>query len=258
MCLMRKVSWSVQFWWLLLLYLTQILLCCVSAEVPDDVFAPDFLWKGSYDYKGQKQPLTLTVSSFNTTSGKVNATLADTSVEFLLSGETSINHLSLPYIYFEKVLCMHQSTTKPSHAPECQLNIVSKDRCVGLCSLLAHSWAPPRPLASSSALAAILLLCILSSALFRSLLLCYLISSHSSRPLCCRSIQTPGGTVNAAAIPDESAGPQLLEQDYWWVLGNGWICESTLEFAAAGQKLTGNCRFLSSAFTPFFLFLGRD
>ncbi|CAG12911.1 unnamed protein product, partial [Tetraodon nigroviridis] len=56
-------------------------------DVPDDVFAPDFLWKGSYDYKGQKQPLTLTVSSFNATSGKVNATLADTSVEFLLSGE---------------------------------------------------------------------------------------------------------------------------------------------------------------------------
>lgn len=95
MCLMRKVSWSVQFSWLLLLYLTRILLC---AEVPDDVFAPDFLWKGSYDYKGQKQPLTLTVCSFNATSGKVNATLADTSVEFLLSGETSINHLSLACI----------------------------------------------------------------------------------------------------------------------------------------------------------------
>lgn len=63
-------------------------------EVPADVFAPDFLWKGSYNYKGQKEPLTLTVSCFNTTSGQVNATVADSSVEFLLSGETSINHLS--------------------------------------------------------------------------------------------------------------------------------------------------------------------
>lgn len=41
---------------------------------------------------------------------------------------------------------MHQSTTKASHAPECKLNIVSKDRCVGLCSLLA-TRGPARPLA---------------------------------------------------------------------------------------------------------------
>lgn len=107
-------SFMVQFWWLLLLYLTQIFLCAV---VPDDVFAPNFLWKGSYDYKGQKQPLTLTVSSFNATSGKVNATLADTSVEFLLSGETCINTLSLACIYFEKVffLCIGQLPNHPMH-----------------------------------------------------------------------------------------------------------------------------------------------
>lgn len=90
MHLVKKVSSFVQFWRLFLRYLTQILL---FAEVPDDVFAPDFLWKGSYDYKGQKQPLTLTVSGFNSTSGQVNATVADSSVEFLLSGETSINHI---------------------------------------------------------------------------------------------------------------------------------------------------------------------
>lgn len=65
-----------------------------SAEVPDDVFAPDFVWKGSSDYKGQKQPMSLTVTSFNATTGKVNVTLTDSSVEFLLSGESSINHLS--------------------------------------------------------------------------------------------------------------------------------------------------------------------
>lgn len=90
MYLIKKVSSSAQFWSLFLRYLIQILL---FAEVPKDVFAPDFLWKGSYDYKGQKQPLTLTVSSFNSTSGQVNATVADTSVEFLLSGETTINHI---------------------------------------------------------------------------------------------------------------------------------------------------------------------
>ncbi|XP_037533201.1 CUB and sushi domain-containing protein 3 [Nematolebias whitei] len=55
-------------------------------KVPDDVFAPDFIWKGSYDYKGQKQPMSLTVTSFNATSGKVNVTLTDSSMEFLLSG----------------------------------------------------------------------------------------------------------------------------------------------------------------------------
>uniref|UniRef100_M4AIH9 CUB and Sushi multiple domains 3 n=1 Tax=Xiphophorus maculatus TaxID=8083 RepID=M4AIH9_XIPMA len=55
-------------------------------KVPDDVFAPDFVWKGSYDYKGQKQPMSLTVTSFNVTTGKVNVTLTDSSTEFLLSG----------------------------------------------------------------------------------------------------------------------------------------------------------------------------
>lgn len=79
-------------WTLMDLFLTS----CVffPPKVPDDVFAPDFVWKGSYDYKGQKQPMTLTVTSFNATTGKVNVTLTDSSMEFLLSGESSINHLS--------------------------------------------------------------------------------------------------------------------------------------------------------------------
>ncbi|KAG7253703.1 hypothetical protein CRUP_038269, partial [Coryphaenoides rupestris] len=55
-------------------------------NVPDNVFAPDFMWKGSYDYKGQKQPMSLTVTGFNATSGKVNATLTDSNTEFFLSG----------------------------------------------------------------------------------------------------------------------------------------------------------------------------
>lgn len=66
-----------------------------SPSVPDDVFAPDFVWKGSYHYKGQKQPMSLIVTSFNATTGKVNVTLTDSSMEFLLSGESFINHLSV-------------------------------------------------------------------------------------------------------------------------------------------------------------------
>lgn len=101
-------------------------------EVPDDVFAPDFVWKGSYDYKGQKQPMTLTVTSFNATTGKVNVTLTDSSMEFLLSGESSINHLSStssppPPLSSSHYLCVslsfilrvshvNQSITKLSHA----------------------------------------------------------------------------------------------------------------------------------------------
>lgn len=79
------------------MFYVYFLICLFKSSfptVPDDVFAPDFIWKGSYDYKGQKQPMSLTVTSFNATSGKVNVTLTDSSMEFLLSGESSINHLS--------------------------------------------------------------------------------------------------------------------------------------------------------------------
>lgn len=113
--------------------------------VPDDVFAPDFIWKGSYDYKGQKQPMTLTVASFNATTGKVNVTLRDSSMEFLLSGESSINHLSstsspltspqqicvsLPFIL--RMPHVNQSITKWSHAWEWKLTIGAKDGCISL------------------------------------------------------------------------------------------------------------------------------
>lgn len=54
--------------------------------VPDDVFAQNYIWKGSYNYKNKKQPMTLTVTSFNATSGRVNATLTNSNMELLLSG----------------------------------------------------------------------------------------------------------------------------------------------------------------------------
>ncbi|KAJ3598125.1 hypothetical protein NHX12_001639 [Muraenolepis orangiensis] len=41
---------------------------------------------GSYDYKDQKQPVSLKVTSFNVSTGKVNGTLTDSNMEFLLSG----------------------------------------------------------------------------------------------------------------------------------------------------------------------------
>ncbi|GCC19449.1 hypothetical protein chiPu_0000001, partial [Chiloscyllium punctatum] len=55
-------------------------------NVPDDVFAPHYIWKGSYNYKGKKQPMTLTVTSYNTSTGRVNATLTNSNMELQLSG----------------------------------------------------------------------------------------------------------------------------------------------------------------------------
>lgn len=247
-------------------------------EVPDDVFAPDFIWKGSYDYKGQKQPVTLTVTSFNATTGKVNVTLTDSSMEFLLSGESCITHpssasspappssssqylcVSLPFIL--RVPHVNQSITKWSHAWEWKLTIGSKDGCVSLrwltnCPLKSHSsppllllLLPPRLFSHlfSSFLSTSFLLSCVSPPYFSLLLFLYhsptlvlphlfshIISRITSLPLPCRSVQAPGGTVNALAVPDESAGPQLFEQDYWWDMGNGRICEYTQDFEAAGQ-----------------------
>uniref|UniRef100_A0A6Q2X490 CUB and Sushi multiple domains 3a n=1 Tax=Esox lucius TaxID=8010 RepID=A0A6Q2X490_ESOLU len=53
---------------------------------PDDVFAPNYIWKGSYNYKGRKQPMNLSITSFNVTSGRVNVTLTNSNMELLLSG----------------------------------------------------------------------------------------------------------------------------------------------------------------------------
>lgn len=60
--------------------------------VPDDVFAPAYVWKGSFEYKAARQPVTLTISHFNATSGRVNVTLTNRDAELLLSGEKLITH----------------------------------------------------------------------------------------------------------------------------------------------------------------------
>ncbi|KAG7501128.1 hypothetical protein JOB18_040546 [Solea senegalensis] len=55
-------------------------------NVPDNVFAPNYIWKGSYNYRGRKQPMTLSITSFNSTTGRVNVTLSNGNMELLLSG----------------------------------------------------------------------------------------------------------------------------------------------------------------------------
>uniref|UniRef100_A0A8D3CAD4 CUB and Sushi multiple domains 3a n=1 Tax=Scophthalmus maximus TaxID=52904 RepID=A0A8D3CAD4_SCOMX len=81
-------------------------------RVPDNVFAPDFVWKGSYDYKGQKQPMTLTVTSFNVTTGKVNVTLSDSSVEFLLSGVYKRQEARLMLLLYQMRALAHSSLSR--------------------------------------------------------------------------------------------------------------------------------------------------
>uniref|UniRef100_A0A8C9X3Z4 CUB and Sushi multiple domains 3 n=1 Tax=Sander lucioperca TaxID=283035 RepID=A0A8C9X3Z4_SANLU len=55
-------------------------------RVPDDVFAPNYIWKGSYNYRGRKQPMTLSITSFNSTTGRVNVSLSNGNMDLLLSG----------------------------------------------------------------------------------------------------------------------------------------------------------------------------
>lgn len=63
-----------------------------SVAVPDDVFALAYVWKGSLEYKAAKQPVTLTITNFNASSGRVNVTLTNRNTELLLSGKKLITH----------------------------------------------------------------------------------------------------------------------------------------------------------------------
>lgn len=56
--------------------------------VPVDVFSPNSEWSGFYEYLGKRQATTFSVSGFNTTSGRVNVTLLESSgVSIRLSGK---------------------------------------------------------------------------------------------------------------------------------------------------------------------------
>lgn len=139
--------------------------------------------------------MTLTVSSFNATTGRVNVTLADSSMEFLLSGESSINQLSsasstflllativsLPFIL--RVPNVNQSITKWSLAWEWKLTIGSKDGCISLrrltnCPFKYHSppllpWLIPQLFTSFPTAFPCFLPCLLFPDHFYSLILSY-------------------------------------------------------------------------------------
>lgn len=83
-----------------------------QVHVPDDVFACDFVWKGSYDYRGHKQPVALTVTSFNASTGKVNATLTDSSMEFLLSGVYKRQEARLMLLLHQMRALAHSSLSR--------------------------------------------------------------------------------------------------------------------------------------------------
>uniref|UniRef100_A0A3Q2ECB7 CUB and Sushi multiple domains 1 n=1 Tax=Cyprinodon variegatus TaxID=28743 RepID=A0A3Q2ECB7_CYPVA len=58
-----------------------------EASIPADVFSPNSEWTGFYEYLGKRQTTTFAVTGFNTTSGRVNVTLLETSgVSIRLSG----------------------------------------------------------------------------------------------------------------------------------------------------------------------------
>uniref|UniRef100_A0A8C8DH19 CUB and Sushi multiple domains 1 n=1 Tax=Oryzias sinensis TaxID=183150 RepID=A0A8C8DH19_9TELE len=59
----------------------------LCAKFPVDVFSPNSEWSGFYEYLGKRQATTFSVSGFNTTSGRVNVTLLESSgVSIRLSG----------------------------------------------------------------------------------------------------------------------------------------------------------------------------
>uniref|UniRef100_A0A672SF25 CUB and sushi domain-containing protein 3-like n=1 Tax=Sinocyclocheilus grahami TaxID=75366 RepID=A0A672SF25_SINGR len=78
--------------------------------VPDDVFAPMYVWKGSFEYKGVKQPMTLTITSFNATTGKVNVTLTNRHSELLLSGKKE-HDVHLCVVVLLEVSADHEGNT---------------------------------------------------------------------------------------------------------------------------------------------------
>ncbi|KAJ8013388.1 hypothetical protein DPEC_G00052750 [Dallia pectoralis] len=84
----------------------------LKIHVPDDIFAPDFIWRGSYDYKSQKQPMTMTVTSFNTTTGMVNVTLSDGNVEFLLAGVYKSHEARLLLLLYQMKALAHSTYTR--------------------------------------------------------------------------------------------------------------------------------------------------
>ncbi|KAL7840124.1 hypothetical protein AOLI_G00254470 [Acnodon oligacanthus] len=83
-----------------------------KASVPDDVFAPTYVWKGSVEHKAVKQPTTLTITSFNATTGRVNATLTNRNAELLLSGVYKSREARLTLLLYHMRALVHGTHTK--------------------------------------------------------------------------------------------------------------------------------------------------
>ncbi|XP_072548530.1 CUB and sushi domain-containing protein 3 isoform X2 [Salminus brasiliensis] len=83
-----------------------------KASVPDDVFVPAYVWKGSLEHKAVKQPTTLTITSFNITSGRVNATLTNRNTELLLSGVYKSREARLTLLLYHMRALVHGTHTK--------------------------------------------------------------------------------------------------------------------------------------------------
>uniref|UniRef100_A0AAY4CTR7 CUB and Sushi multiple domains 3a n=1 Tax=Denticeps clupeoides TaxID=299321 RepID=A0AAY4CTR7_9TELE len=83
-----------------------------AGELPDDVFAPNYIWKGSYNYKGRKQPMTLSITSFNTTTGRVNVTLTNSNMELLLSGVYKSQEARLMLFMYHARASSHTALSK--------------------------------------------------------------------------------------------------------------------------------------------------
>ncbi|TSK20132.1 CUB and sushi domain-containing protein 3 [Bagarius yarrelli] len=82
--------------------------------VPDDVLAPAYVWKGSLEYKASKQPVTLTVSRFNSSSGRVNVTLGTRNTELLLSGVYKSSEARLTLRLYHTRALLHGTHAKIS------------------------------------------------------------------------------------------------------------------------------------------------
>ncbi|XP_058232392.1 CUB and sushi domain-containing protein 3 isoform X1 [Hemibagrus wyckioides] len=83
-----------------------------KASVPDDVFAPAYVWKGSLEYKAVKQPVTLTVTNFNASSGRVNVSLTNRNAELLLSGVYKSSEARLTLRLYHMRALVHGTHTK--------------------------------------------------------------------------------------------------------------------------------------------------
>ncbi|XP_035382269.1 CUB and sushi domain-containing protein 3 [Electrophorus electricus] len=86
-------------------------------NVPDDVFAPASIWKGSLEHRAVKQPTTLTITGFNATTGRVNATLSSRNAELLLSGVYKSREARLTLAMYLIRTLDGSSHTTPSEDP---------------------------------------------------------------------------------------------------------------------------------------------